>query len=88
MTMKIVNILQLDSFLFCKYFTARCSNLYYIWVSEKKKTCVNIFSQKYSVRLLPSANVCDSGAAGFYILLRAVDRFAANYNSFPGQFDG
>ncbi|GFP81614.1 nedd8-activating enzyme e1 regulatory subunit [Phtheirospermum japonicum] len=27
-------------------------------------------------------------AIGFYILLRAVDRFAANYNSFPGQFDG
>ncbi|XP_021893763.1 NEDD8-activating enzyme E1 regulatory subunit AXR1-like isoform X4 [Carica papaya] len=27
-------------------------------------------------------------AMGFYILLRAVDRFAANYNSFPGQFDG
>lgn len=27
-------------------------------------------------------------AAGFYILLQAVDRFAANYNSFPGQFDG
>ncbi|XP_062153172.1 NEDD8-activating enzyme E1 regulatory subunit AXR1-like [Alnus glutinosa] len=29
-----------------------------------------------------------SAAVGFYILLRAVDRFAANYNSFPGQFDG
>lgn len=29
-----------------------------------------------------------SVAMGFYILLRAVDRFAANYNSFPGQFDG
>ncbi|KAL0319856.1 UNVERIFIED_CONTAM: NEDD8-activating enzyme E1 regulatory subunit AXR1 [Sesamum radiatum] len=29
-----------------------------------------------------------STAVGFYILLRAVDRFAANYNSFPGQFDG
>ncbi|KAL3635437.1 NEDD8-activating enzyme E1 regulatory subunit axr1 [Castilleja foliolosa] len=27
-------------------------------------------------------------AVGFYILLRAADRFAANYNSFPGQFDG
>uniref|UniRef100_A0A2N9I6X7 NEDD8-activating enzyme E1 regulatory subunit n=1 Tax=Fagus sylvatica TaxID=28930 RepID=A0A2N9I6X7_FAGSY len=27
-------------------------------------------------------------AVGFYILLRAVDRFAANYNSFPGKFDG
>ncbi|XP_050206230.1 NEDD8-activating enzyme E1 regulatory subunit AXR1 [Mercurialis annua] len=27
-------------------------------------------------------------AMGFYILLRAADRFAANYNSFPGQFDG
>lgn len=24
---------------------------------------------------------------GIYILLRAVDRFAANYNSFSGQFD-
>ncbi|XP_010522340.1 PREDICTED: NEDD8-activating enzyme E1 regulatory subunit AXR1-like [Tarenaya hassleriana] len=29
-----------------------------------------------------------SGAMGFYILLRAVDRFAANYNRFPGEFDG
>ncbi|KAJ7948152.1 NEDD8-activating enzyme E1 regulatory subunit [Quillaja saponaria] len=28
-----------------------------------------------------------SVAAGIYILLRAVDRFAANYKSFPGQFD-
>ncbi|KAK9151763.1 hypothetical protein Syun_010072 [Stephania yunnanensis] len=27
-------------------------------------------------------------AIGFYILLRAVDRFAANYNRFPGIFDG
>uniref|UniRef100_A0A3Q7JR94 Uncharacterized protein n=1 Tax=Solanum lycopersicum TaxID=4081 RepID=A0A3Q7JR94_SOLLC len=27
-------------------------------------------------------------AAGLYILLRAADRFAANYNKFPGQFDG
>ncbi|KAL6136889.1 hypothetical protein ACLB2K_062184 [Fragaria x ananassa] len=29
-----------------------------------------------------------SVAGGFYILLRAADRFAANYNNFPGQFDG
>ncbi|KAF5746071.1 NAD(P)-binding Rossmann-fold superfamily protein isoform 2 [Tripterygium wilfordii] len=29
-----------------------------------------------------------SVAVGFYILLRAVDRFAANCNSFPGQFEG
>ncbi|KAM1010190.1 hypothetical protein TB1_044823 [Malus domestica] len=29
-----------------------------------------------------------SVASVFYVLLRAVDRFAANYNSFPGQFDG
>ncbi|CAA2975460.1 NEDD8-activating enzyme E1 regulatory subunit AXR1-like isoform X2 [Olea europaea subsp. europaea] len=27
-------------------------------------------------------------AVGFYILLRAADRYAANYNNFPGQFDG
>ncbi|XP_019193637.1 PREDICTED: NEDD8-activating enzyme E1 regulatory subunit AXR1-like isoform X1 [Ipomoea nil] len=27
-------------------------------------------------------------AVGFYILLRAADRFAANYNKFPGQLDG
>ncbi|GAB2274896.1 NEDD8-activating enzyme E1 regulatory subunit axr1 [Dionaea muscipula] len=27
-------------------------------------------------------------AVGFYLLLRAVDRYAANFNSFPGQFDG
>lgn len=26
-------------------------------------------------------------AVGIYVLLRAVDRFAANYNCFPGQFD-
>ncbi|CAF2116643.1 unnamed protein product [Brassica napus] len=30
----------------------------------------------------------DDGAMGFYVLLRAVDRFTANYNKFPGQFDG
>lgn len=29
-----------------------------------------------------------SGAMGFYILLKAVDRFTANYNKFPGQLDG
>ncbi|KAF5202198.1 Nedd8-activating enzyme e1 regulatory subunit axr1 [Thalictrum thalictroides] len=29
-----------------------------------------------------------SFAAGFYILLRAVDRFTASYNRFPGLFDG
>ncbi|KAK9757273.1 hypothetical protein RND81_01G153100 [Saponaria officinalis] len=29
-----------------------------------------------------------SMAVGFYILLRAVDRFSSNYNYFPGQFDG
>ncbi|XP_047342044.1 NEDD8-activating enzyme E1 regulatory subunit AXR1-like isoform X2 [Impatiens glandulifera] len=29
-----------------------------------------------------------SFAVGFYILLRAVDRFAANYNTFPGQLEG
>ncbi|GKC84407.1 hypothetical protein Tco_1140124 [Tanacetum coccineum] len=29
-----------------------------------------------------------SVAVGFYILLRVVNRFAANYNTFPGQFDG
>lgn len=29
-----------------------------------------------------------SMAVGFYILLRAADRYAANFNSFPGQFDG
>ncbi|PPD89281.1 hypothetical protein GOBAR_DD13778 [Gossypium barbadense] len=27
-------------------------------------------------------------AVGFYILLRAVDCYAANFNHFPGQFDG
>lgn len=35
-----------------------------------------------------SSYISCSVAVGFYILLRAVDRFAANYNSFPGQFDG
>ncbi|KAK4758946.1 hypothetical protein SAY87_020247 [Trapa incisa] len=29
-----------------------------------------------------------SVAVRFYILLRAVDHFAANYNNFPGEFDG
>uniref|UniRef100_A0A2N9I683 NEDD8-activating enzyme E1 regulatory subunit n=1 Tax=Fagus sylvatica TaxID=28930 RepID=A0A2N9I683_FAGSY len=32
-------------------------------------------------------NILKKIAVGFYILLRAVDRFAANYNSFPGKFD-
>ncbi|KAL9269370.1 NEDD8-activating enzyme E1 regulatory subunit AXR1-like protein [Drosera capensis] len=27
-------------------------------------------------------------ASSFYCLLRAVDRYAANFSSFPGQFDG
>lgn len=29
-----------------------------------------------------------SFAVGFYVLLRAADRYFGNYNSFPGQFDG
>ncbi|ERN17375.1 NEDD8-activating enzyme E1 regulatory subunit AXR1 isoform X2 [Amborella trichopoda] len=29
-----------------------------------------------------------SVAVGFYVLLRAVDRFTSNYNRFPGLFDG
>ncbi|KAF3678333.1 NEDD8-activating enzyme E1 regulatory subunit [Capsicum annuum] len=36
-----------------------------------------------SLKVLP-----ENTAAGLYILLRAADRFAANYNKFPGQFDG
>ncbi|KAL1325012.1 NEDD8-activating enzyme E1 regulatory subunit AXR1 isoform X2 [Arachis ipaensis] len=35
----------------------------------------------------PNIPELQSIAVGIYILLRAVDRFAANYNSFPGQFD-
>ncbi|CAA7049551.1 unnamed protein product [Microthlaspi erraticum] len=35
-----------------------------------------------------SASEDYSSAIGFYILLRAVDRFAATYKKFPGQFDG
>ncbi|OIW20177.1 hypothetical protein TanjilG_06511 [Lupinus angustifolius] len=31
--------------------------------------------------------MCGSIAVGIYILVRAVDRFVANYNSFPGEFD-
>ncbi|GER53228.1 NEDD8-activating enzyme E1 regulatory subunit [Striga asiatica] len=37
---------------------------------------------------LPVQMELQNTAVGFYILLRAVDRFAANYNNFPGQFDG
>lgn len=29
----------------------------------------------------------ENTAASLYILLRAADRFAVNYNKFPGQFD-
>ncbi|XP_075076058.1 NEDD8-activating enzyme E1 regulatory subunit AXR1 isoform X3 [Nicotiana tabacum] len=36
-----------------------------------------------SLKVLP-----ENTAVGLYILLRAADRFAANYNKFPGQFDG
>ncbi|WMV56329.1 hypothetical protein MTR67_049714 [Solanum verrucosum] len=35
-----------------------------------------------SLKVLP-----ENTAAGLYILLRAADRFAVNYNKFPGQFD-
>ncbi|XP_027769017.1 NEDD8-activating enzyme E1 regulatory subunit AXR1-like isoform X1 [Solanum pennellii] len=35
-----------------------------------------------SVKVLP-----ENTAAGLYILLRAADRFAVNYNKFPGEFD-
>lgn len=45
---------------------------------------------RLAVQLLDFINyfVCCSIAVGFYILLRAADRFAANYNKFPGQLDG
>ncbi|XP_059277794.1 NEDD8-activating enzyme E1 regulatory subunit AXR1-like [Lycium ferocissimum] len=36
-----------------------------------------------SLKVLP-----ENTAVGLYILLRAADRFAANYSKFPGQFDG
>ncbi|KAG2260324.1 hypothetical protein Bca52824_079618 [Brassica carinata] len=36
----------------------------------------------------PCVTEIQNGAMGFYVLLRAVDRFTANYNKFPGQFDG
>ncbi|KAK4358759.1 hypothetical protein RND71_020988 [Anisodus tanguticus] len=35
-----------------------------------------------SLKVLP-----ENTAGGLYILLRAADRFAVNYNKFPGQFD-
>lgn len=48
----------------------------------------NIAKTDFLLTVLFSVHKFDSVAVGFYILLRAVDRFAANYNSFPGQFDG
>ncbi|KAK4343546.1 hypothetical protein RND71_036640 [Anisodus tanguticus] len=36
-----------------------------------------------SLKVLP-----ENTAVGLYILVRAADLFAANYNKFPGQFDG
>ncbi|KAK4363147.1 hypothetical protein RND71_018388 [Anisodus tanguticus] len=42
-----------------------------------------------SVSSFPSVDPTSFGitAGGLYILLRAADRFAVNYNKFPGQFD-
>ncbi|KAL1555503.1 NEDD8-activating enzyme E1 regulatory subunit axr1 [Salvia divinorum] len=51
-------------------------------IEEEFSSPVQLEIQKY----LTDEDYCV--AVGFYILLRAVDRFAANYNSFPGQFDG
>ncbi|CAH2059795.1 unnamed protein product [Thlaspi arvense] len=47
-------------------------------------------SEDYSSEGLYRFSVCSSrsSAIGLYILLRAVDRFAATYKKFPGQFDG
>ncbi|KAG6404804.1 hypothetical protein SASPL_132380 [Salvia splendens] len=58
-------------------------------IEEEFSSPVQLELQKY----LTDEDYCTpnsrcSAAVGFYILLRAVDRFAANYNSFPGQFDG
>ncbi|XP_042007609.1 NEDD8-activating enzyme E1 regulatory subunit AXR1-like [Salvia splendens] len=54
----------------------------YRMIEEEFSSPVQLELQKY----LTDEDYCV--AFGFYILLRAVDRFAANYNSFPGQFDG
>ncbi|KAH6785649.1 hypothetical protein C2S51_038104 [Perilla frutescens var. frutescens] len=51
-------------------------------IEDEYNSPVQLELQKY----LTDEDCCI--AVGFYILLRAVDRFAANYNSFPGQFDG
>ncbi|KAG6407002.1 hypothetical protein SASPL_129982 [Salvia splendens] len=61
----------------------------YRMIEEEFSSPVQLELQKY----LTDEDYCTpnsrcSVAFGFYILLRAVDRFAANYNSFPGQFDG
>ncbi|KAI3457348.1 hypothetical protein Pfo_014011 [Paulownia fortunei] len=54
----------------------------YRMIEDEYNSPVQLELQKY----LTDEDYCI--AVGFYILLRAVDRFAANYNSFPGQFDG
>ncbi|KAK6157303.1 hypothetical protein DH2020_011551 [Rehmannia glutinosa] len=54
----------------------------YRLIEDEYNSPVQLELQKY----LTDEDYCV--AVGFYILLRAVDRFAANYNSFPGQFDG
>ncbi|KAL1560826.1 NEDD8-activating enzyme E1 regulatory subunit axr1 [Salvia divinorum] len=50
-------------------------------IEEEFNSPVQLELQKY----LTDEDYCI--AIGFYILLRAVDRFAANYNSFPALFD-
>ncbi|KAM3222591.1 hypothetical protein P3L10_021861 [Capsicum annuum] len=44
--------------------------------------------QVYIQETVASGTTKLSTAAGLYILLRAADRFAANYNKFSGQYDG
>ncbi|CAA0816058.1 NEDD8-activating enzyme E1 regulatory subunit [Striga hermonthica] len=54
----------------------------YCTIEDEYSSPVQMELQKF----LTDEDYCT--AVGFYILLRAVDRFAANYNNFPGQFDG
>ncbi|EYU34031.1 hypothetical protein ABFS82_13G014900 [Erythranthe guttata] len=54
----------------------------YRLIEDEYSSPVHLELQKY----LTDEDYCV--AVGFYILLRAVDRFAANCNRFPGQLDG
>ncbi|PHU12674.1 hypothetical protein BC332_19604 [Capsicum chinense] len=63
------------------------------WNSEIVTKGHTLYWQLFCINSLSLRSFCilsfdESTAAGLYILLRAADRFAANYNKFSGQYDG